>query len=93
MSGREPEAFLRERLVQAFSPERLDILNESHKHAGHTGNVTGGGHFQVTIVSAAFEGKRLIERHRMVYEAVGNAMQNEIHALGIKALTPEEDRR
>jgi BolA family transcriptional regulator, general stress-responsive regulator len=81
---------IRERLSQALVPTRLDIVDESHKHAGHAGARSGGGHFNVLIVSEAFAGKTPIQRHRMVYDALGDAMQQEIHAMSIKALTPSE---
>lgn len=81
---------IRERLTAALAPEHLEIIDESAKHAGHEGARTGGGHFQVTVVSASFSGKSLLERHRLVYAALGDAMQSEIHALSIKALAPDE---
>ena len=81
---------LRERLEQALAPEALDIIDESAKHAGHAGAAGGGGHFIVDITSAAFQGKSLIQRHRLVYDAAGDMMQQEIHALSINARTPEE---
>jgi BolA protein len=81
---------IRERLTAALSPVQLDIIDESHLHAGHPGARGGGGHFNVTIVSDAFEGENLLTRHRMVYDALGDAMKTEIHALSIKALTPKE---
>jgi BolA protein len=81
---------LRQRLQQGLQPESLDIIDESAKHAGHAGAASGGGHFIVDIVSAAFQGKSLIQRHRLVYEAAGDMMQQEIHALSINARTPEE---
>jgi len=81
---------IREKLTKAFAPTSLNIIDESHKHAGHEGAKSGGGHFVAYIVSDAFAGKGLLERHRMVYEALGEAMKTEIHALSIKANTPEE---
>ena len=81
---------IRTRLNQAFSPDSLEITDESAKHAGHAGAQGGGGHFIVNIVSPAFEGKTLIQRHRLVYDAVGDAMEKEIHALSISAKTPSE---
>lgn len=81
---------IRDKLTAAFQPSSLEIVDESHKHAGHPGARGGGGHFMVNIVSTAFENKSLIERHRMVYAAMGDAMQTEIHALSIKAATPDE---
>lgn len=81
---------IREKLSAAFQPEQLDIVDESHLHAGHAGARDGGGHFVVNIVSGAFEGKTPIARHRMVYDALGDTMKTEIHALSIKAKTPAE---
>ncbi|MDJ0890711.1 MAG: BolA family protein [Gammaproteobacteria bacterium] len=81
---------IRERLTAALSPTSLDIEDDSHRHAGHEGARDGRGHFNLVIVSAAFHDKKLIERHRMVYDALGDAMQTDIHALSIKAQTPEE---
>lgn len=81
---------IREKLTAAFSPEQLDIVDESHLHAGHPGARSGGGHFVATIVSESFEGKNMLARHRMVYDALGDAMQTDIHALSIKASTPQE---
>jgi BolA protein len=89
VSPQDRIALIRTRLEAALAPEILDIIDESHKHAGHAGARSGGGHFIVTIVSDAFEGKNLLERHRMVYDALGDAMHTEIHALSIKASTPE----
>ncbi len=87
MSDREQ--MIRERLEAAFSPTELEIVDESHKHAGHAG-ARGGGHFIAHIVSEAFAGKSTIERHRMVYDAMGDLMNSEVHALSIKADTPSE---
>jgi BolA protein len=85
----ERVAMIRERLNEVFAPESLDIIDESHKHAGHA-SAGGAGHFVVNIVADAFAGKNLIQRHRLVYDALGDAMNTEIHALSIKASTPEE---
>ena len=83
-------AKLRARLTAALQPDALEIVDESARHAGHAGAASGGGHFIVNIVSAAFQGKNLIQRHRMVYDAVGDMMHTEIHALSIQAKTPHE---
>ena len=83
-------AMIRERLSLALSPQSLDIVDESHKHAGHEGAKSGGGHFLVTIVADVFRDKKLLERHRMVYDALGDAMQTDIHALSIKAYSTDE---
>lgn len=83
-------AMIRERLTAALAPQSIDVQDDSAAHAGHAGARSGGGHFQVTIVSAAFAGKSLVERHRMVYDALGAAMRDEIHALVIRAVAPDE---
>ena len=88
MSNRVAE--IEQRLRAALSPLRLDVEDESAKHAGHAGARDGGGHFDVTIVSAQFAGKSLLQRHRLVYDALGEAMRKDIHALSIHALTPDE---
>ncbi|MDH4274983.1 MAG: BolA family transcriptional regulator [Gammaproteobacteria bacterium] len=85
-------AYIEERLTTALSPVKIEIVDDSHRHAGHA-SARGGGHFQVTIVSAAFSGKSLIQRHRLVYDALQDAMRDEIHALSIKAYTPDETIR
>jgi len=82
---------IRERLTKAFQPQRLDIIDESHKHAGHA-QAGGAGHFTVEIVSETFKDKNLIQRHRLVYDALEDVMHTEIHALSIKASTPDEQR-
>jgi len=83
-------ALLDQRLCNAFSPEKLQIADDSAAHAGHAGARSGGGHFTVLIVSKVFVGKSLVQRHRLVYAAVNDLMHKEIHALSIKALTPDE---
>lgn len=83
---------IRDRLNAALDPVTLDIEDDSARHAGHAGAKSGGGHFNVYIVSGKFEGMSLIERHRAVYAAMGDAMQSEIHALSIEARTPAEEQ-
>ncbi len=81
---------LRERLEQALTPEQLEIIDDSHKHAGHA-SAQGGGHYVISLVSPQFTGKGLVERHRLVYAAVDDLMKNgEVHALSIDAKTPAE---
>jgi BolA protein len=75
--------------LQALSPQHLAIEDDSHKHAGHAGN-TGGGHYNVLIVSNAFDGLSLIQRHKLVYQTLEALMQTQIHALSINAKTPAE---
>ena len=85
------EASIREKLVQALQPTRLDVVNESHLHAGHrTSPGTGESHFRVLVVSAAFAGKSRIDRHRMVNEALAAELKGKVHALAIKAYAPSE---
>lgn len=83
----ERVAMIRNRLEAAFAPQSLEIIDESHKHAGHA-SAGGGGHFIVKIVSNAFEGKSLVQRHRMVYDALDDLLRAEVHALSIQADTP-----
>jgi BolA family transcriptional regulator, general stress-responsive regulator len=75
----------------ALAPLHIDLVDESAKHAGHAGAAPGGNtHWNLTIVSAAFAGKPTVARHRMVYQALGELMQNPIHALAIRARAPGE---
>ena len=83
---------IRTRLSAELAPTQLDIVDESHKHAGHEGARDGRGHFAVHIVSAAFEGLPLLARHRRVYDALGTLMQTDIHALSLRTLTPGESQ-
>ncbi len=83
-------ALIEQRLRAALAPRNLEVADESAQHAGHAGAKGGGGHYAVLVVSPKFTGKSLVERHRMIYDALGDAMRREIHALSIKALTPEE---
>jgi BolA family transcriptional regulator, general stress-responsive regulator len=80
-------------LRAAFAPLELEIEDESHKHRGHAGAADGRGHFRVHIVAAAFAGKPSVQRHRMVYAALGDQMKTDIHALAIRAETPDERGR
>ncbi|HET7596483.1 MAG TPA: BolA family protein [Burkholderiales bacterium] len=79
-----------EKRLAALAPESLDILDDSARHVGHEGARGGGGHYSLTIVSPRFSGKSAQARHRMIYDALGNMMHREIHALAIKAYAPDE---
>jgi len=79
-----------EKKLSALKPESLEIVDESRAHAGHEGAKAGGGHYRLLIVSPEFAGKTAQLRHRMVYEALGPMMKNEIHALAIRAYAPGE---
>lgn len=84
-----PEA-IRTALQAALRPVSLEVVDESHKHAGHAGARDGRGHFAVSIVSEAFAGLSPLARHRRVYEALGTMMETDIHALSIQARSPGE---
>ena len=81
---------IRAAIETALAPTQLEIEDESHKHAGHAGARDGRGHFRVDVVSAVFTGMTPIARHRAVYVAVGDLMTTDIHALAIRARTPQE---
>lgn len=80
---------IRQRL-DSLAPLHLELTDESHLHVGHAGARDGGGHYRLTIVAEIFRGRNTLARHRLVYDAVGNLMQGPVHALAIRALTPEE---
>lgn len=82
---------IRQKLV-TLDPEKIEILDESTKHAGHEGAKNGGGHYILTIVSPRFSGLSAMARHRLVYAALGEMMRKDIHALSVKAYTPDEVR-
>lgn len=85
------ERRMREKLMVALRPTRLDVVNESHLHAGHASSPgTGESHFRLLIVSDAFAGKTRIARHRLVNDIVGDELRDGVHALAIKALAPNE---
>ena len=77
-------------LSEAFAPLKLRVRDQSHLHAGHAGAQDGKGHFAVEIISRSFTGLSRIERHRHVFDALGDMMETDIHALIIKAETPDE---
>ena len=85
------EPILRERL-SALKPLRLELIDDSAKHAGHAGAKSGGGHYRLLIVSAEFSGKSTLARHRLVYDALDELMRSKIHALSIQSLAPDEMR-
>jgi BolA protein len=81
---------IRALLQEALAPSVLELVDESHMHAGHAGAASGGSHYRLTIVAPAFAGLNLVRRHRLVYDSVHLMMQHEIHALAITAMTPDE---
>lgn len=88
--GSERIARIRETITLALTPEVIEITDDSHLHAGHVGAATGKGHFTLRLVADAFTGRALIDRHRMVYGALAELMQTDIHALSIVARAPGE---
>jgi BolA protein len=82
---------IKQRLKEALTPKKLTIIDDSEQHSGHAGAMeSGGGHFSIEVISEQFQEKSAIERHRMIYVALGDAMGTDIHALSISAKTPEE---
>ena len=77
-------------MLATFQPTQIEIIDDSHKHAGHEGARSGGGHYTLHIVSTQFAGKPTLARHRMIYSAFGEMMKHDIHALIIMAYTPQE---
>lgn len=90
MTPAERTTAIRTALEAAFAPTSLDVVDESHLHAGHVGARDGRGHFAVSVVSERFAGMSPIARHRAVYAALGQLMTTDIHALSIAARTPDE---
>lgn len=83
---------MEEKLIRDLSPTRLDVIDESHRHAGHAGSRPDGeSHFHIQIVSAAFVGKSRVDRHRMVNAILAEELKERVHAMALTTLTPEED--
>ena len=78
-------AMIERRLRSALTIDSIEIVDESHLHIGHPGASSGGGHFHVTKVAENFQGLPTLARHRLIYDALGDAMKTEVHALSIKA--------
>jgi len=94
MSTKDPSTkdIITNKLREAFTPESLDVADESHLHEGHAGHRPGGEtHFRVYIVSPAFKWKSRIERHRMINAALAGELAGSVHALAIKAEAPGEE--
>ena len=79
-------------LRRALHTEQVELIDDSHLHAGHAGARDGRGHFRVRVISPDFTGLRTLQRHQLVYRSLGEMMQTDIHALSITALTPDEAR-
>lgn len=83
---------IQDKLTAAFQPTRLEVVDDSHRHAGHAGAREGGeSHFNVTIESPAFAGTARVARQRMVYHALAEELAGPVHALSVKALAPGEE--
>lgn len=79
--------------LAVLNPEQVEVQDDSALHAGHAGARSGGGHFRLTIVAATFESRNTVARHRMIYDALGDMMKTDIHALAIRALSSSEVAR
>ena len=88
MNSTERMQHIRQRLDVALQPQSMEVIDEGHLHRGHEGAKDGRGHFRLKIVSRQFVGKSMVQRHRLVYEAMGDLMQTDIHALAIDAAAP-----
>ena len=83
---------IRAKLTGALAPIRLEVRDDSERHAGHAGSRSGGeSHFRITVVAAAFEGRPRVARHRMVHQALADELAGRVHALELRTLTPAED--
>jgi BolA protein len=83
---------IEQRIRERLGAERVDVYDDSGRHVGHSG-ANGGGHFRVRVVSSRFEGRSRLQAQRLVYEALGDLMAHDIHALQMQTLTPDEWRR
>lgn len=77
-------------LRDALTPDHIEIIDDSAQHAGHAGARAGGGHYRVLLVSNLFDGKDLVSRQRLVYDALGDSMRSRIHALALRTMSPAE---
>jgi BolA protein len=90
LSVEDRRARIEARLREALAATHVQVVDESHRHAGHAGAAAGGGHFRALVVSPRFDGSSPVERQRLVYAALDAEMGTEIHALSLKTLTPKE---
>jgi BolA protein len=90
VTGPKRPELIRHRLEAAFEPVELEIIDESHLHAGHPGAESGKGHFRVQIASTSFRGLRAVQCHRLVFDALGDLMETDIHALSLTVRVPPQ---
>jgi BolA protein len=90
MSALSTQETIETRLRERLAPLHLEVMDDSPMHAGHAGAASGGGHFSVFVVSASFEGKNRVARHRLVYDLLQDMMQGSIHALALRTVAPSE---
>jgi BolA protein len=89
--GEQIAATMRAKLAAAIAPERIDVVDDSQRHHGHSGAQPGGGtHFTLTVVAKAFAGHSRVQRQRMVYDILSAELKGRVHALSVTTLTPEE---
>ena len=88
-SGEERRQHIEERLRTVLEAEHVEVIDDSHLHAGHAGAAAGGGHFRTLVVSSRFEGCSPVNAQRLVYQVLAEEMKHEIHALSVRAFTPE----
>ena len=90
MSALSTQQTIETRLRERLAPVHLEVIDDGAQHAGHAGAASGGGHFSVFVVSASFEGKNRVARHRLVYDLLQDLMQGAIHALALRTVAPSE---
>jgi BolA protein len=90
MSAMSTRQTIETRIRERLAPLHLEVIDDGAQHAGHAGAASGGGHFSVFVVSASFEGKNRVARHRLVYDLLQDMMQGAIHALALRTVAPSE---
>ena len=90
MSALSTQQTIEIRIRERLAPIHLEVIDDGAQHAGHAGAASGGGHFSVFVVSASFEGKNRVARHRLVYDLLQDMMQGAIHALALRTVAPSE---
>lgn len=90
MSGSSTAEVIRQIITRELEPVHLELRDDSHRHVGHPGATSGGGHYRLLVVSPSFDGRSRLERHRMVYAALGDRVGREIHALALELRSPDE---